>query len=38
MTRGDLVRYLVEVVETLGAEHMIGGSQAQTGNEIRRRT
>lgn len=28
MTQAELLRYLVEVLETLGAEYMIGGSQA----------
>ena len=28
MTQAELLRYLVEVLETLGAEYMIGGAQA----------
>jgi hypothetical protein len=28
MTQAELLRYLVDVLETLGAEYMIGGSQA----------
>ena len=28
MTQAELLRYLVEILETLGAEYMIGGSQA----------
>ena len=28
MTQAELLRYLVEVLESLGVEYMIGGSQA----------
>ena len=30
MTQAELIRHLVDVLETLGAEYMIGGSQAST--------
>ena len=30
MTQAELLRYLVDVLETLGAEYMVGGSQAST--------